>query len=148
MAALAVSPLVQAFSYASGALGNTAAVLGIWSFAEIHLPGIKRKTPTSRMRVVVGLSGSEQKDTAGDCPDIRLWGETFNFLGMEADPGFISEGGYIDVIIDQKTTEQPTYALLSGNKNGVCIAYLLQTWPDEQKYGWVGNWGRACGQPW
>jgi len=37
----------------------------------------------------------------------------------------------------------------AGNsKNGVCLAYLQSTWPDNQTFAWVGNWARHCEEHW
>lgn len=140
LAALAVIP-----STLGDVLGNTAAFVGIYGFNEAHTT----EGPHSVARVAVALNDFAGMDADGDGPDIRLWDDYGNFLGMEADPGHIKAGNFKDIHIDQKgSTAQPTYALISANNNAICIAYLLLTWPDNQNYGWVGNWGHTCGQPW
>lgn len=103
----------------------------------------------SAMRVAVALTSETGPFHAGgDCPDIRLWDESGEKLGEKMNPGWIEDGDFRDVVIDQLGKHQPTYALLSANKNGMCIAYLQQTWPDQQEYVWIGNWGETCGYPW
>ena len=124
-------------------VGNMAAILGIISFILGKIPANKDNTQ-SIMRVYGRLNSNEFTDAGGNCPDIRLFNEIHDFIAKKPDPGYVSEGDFIDVIIDQGDGQQPTSALITANgagngKNGVCLAYLQSTWPDNQTFAWVGN---------
>lgn len=32
------------------------------------------------------------------------------------------------------------YVLFMGNDDVICIVYIINSWVDGFKYGWVGNW--------
>ena len=148
-AAAAVVPMTASAGLTAGltsGIGTVGAIFGIISFAETHVE--KKDPPASQMRIAVGLNSYSGMDSDGDVPDVRLWDETGSFLGIELGEGHIDEGSFADVVVDQSRMAQPTYAMLSGNRNGICLAYLLQTWPDQQNYAWVGDWGWACDQHW
>lgn len=84
-------------------------------------------------------------DAGGDLPDVRLWDETIEFLGINADPGFCEEGA-TTCKVEVSTEEAPTYALFTGNNDAICIAWTSITFPGPgQKYGWhPGNWAYGC----
>jgi len=133
-------------------VGNMAAILEVISFILGKIPANKDNTQ-SMMRVCVGLNSDELTDAGGNCPDIRLFNEIHDFVAKKPDPGYVSEGDFIDVIIDQGDVQQPTSALITANgagngKNGVCLAYLQSTWPDNQTFAWIGNRARHCGEHW
>ena len=129
----------------SAAVGIPASNLGIYSFIENHIP--HATPPHSVIRVAIALNESPEMHSDGNAPDIRLWNEYGEFLGMNEDGTIIEDGGYKDIEINQNTN-QPTYVLLSANKDAICLAYILLTWPDAQTYGWIGNWGHGCNKPW
>lgn len=95
-------------------VGNTAAILGIVSFVLSKIPATIDNTH-SVMRVCVGLNSDEVTDAGGNCPDIRLFNEIRDFIGMKPDPGYVAEGGFMDVIIDQGDMQQPTSVLVTAN---------------------------------
>ena len=144
---LAVSTGLSALS-SVGVVGLTLSVfnfmLGSTVFMDLFYPGY------SRMRVAVGLNEFEEMNADGDAPDIRLWTENGIFTGIVRDLGYIQEGSYKDIDIPHifANTQQSPYALLSANKNAICMAYVHQTWADGQNQAWVGNWGRTCDQEW
>lgn len=110
------------------------------------------------MRVGVGLNKDGLTNAGGDCPDVRLFNEVHEKIGTTTDPGYVGEGDYKDVEVDQDSYQQPISALISannnankngeGHKDGICLAYLQVVWPDGQNYAWVGNWARHCGERW
>lgn len=129
-------------------IGIISGLMTMFTFVDDNFSDEVSSTKTT-MRIVTGLDGTEGLNNAGgDYPDVRLFGDKGKFLGAKYDPGFIPDGTHYDLTIDQKTGQQPTYALFTGNTDAVCIAYIAATWPDNQKYGWVGSWARECGYPW
>ena len=128
-------------------LGIEASTLGFISFGMqfIHPPPVGT---FSVMRVSVGHNGGNLTESDGEEPDIRVYDEYGIFLGQNIGDGeLIDAGGFKDINIPQSTV-QPTYALLTANKNAICVSYLTHIWPDGGKYGWVGNWGHTCGKEW
>lgn len=130
-------------------IGVIGSILTIFSFLQDNFADDDGSPNDSKMRIAVGLDGTEGLDNAGgDYPDVRLFNEVGDFIGSSYDPGYITDGTVYDLTITQSVGQQPTYALFTGNVDAVCIAYAAQTWPDGQKYGWVGTWGHTCGAYW
>uniref|UniRef100_L7J664 DUF946 domain-containing protein n=1 Tax=Pyricularia oryzae (strain P131) TaxID=1143193 RepID=L7J664_PYRO1 len=108
------------------------------------------------LRVYAGLNTDDLKDAGGTWPDVRLWNERGIFRGArcaERDWGGqppadlqLSSGDWADIKVGMSEGEgQPTYALLSGNSDALCIAYVTMTRPDGGKGSVLaGNWARAC----
>ncbi|KAI5864852.1 hypothetical protein GGS23DRAFT_466452 [Durotheca rogersii] len=134
--------VIEAIGIISGLLGIVQ--FGIDNFAD-------PKTVGSTIRITVGLDTKGGLNNAGgDLPDVRLWNEAGDFLGIKADPGKVEHGGFKDITINHKrdSTQQPTYTLFSANNDAICIAAASITWPNGDKYSWVGDWGRQCGASW
>ena len=129
-------------------LGIQSSTLGFISFGMQFIPQSPVIGTHSVMRVAVGQNGGNLTESDGEEPDIRVYDEYGSFLGKKIGDGeLIDAGGFKDINIPQSTI-QPTYALLTANKNAICISYLTHVWPDGAKYGWVGNWGHTCGKEW
>ena len=135
--------IFEAIGLVSGLLGIVQ--FGIDNFAEPESTG-------STIRVAVGLDyDGGLSNAGGDLPDMRLFNEAGEFIGMVADPGDkLERGGFDDVFVKHKgdSTQQATYTLFSANDDAICIAYASITWPDGDQYAWVGDWGRQCGATW
>lgn len=131
----------------STVVGVVSGVIALFNFAQNLFPS---PDPSNcNIRIQLGLNGGGGLDEAGgDIPDIRLFNESSTLIGEAHNLGYINNGGFRDLSIGQTPGQQPTYALFTGNNDAVCIAYITQTWPDSQTYGWIGNWGRLCGEPW
>lgn len=130
-------------------IGVIGSIITIFSFLSENFNADGGSSSETKMRVVAALDGTSGLSNAGgDYPDVRLFNENGEFLGGRYDPGKVSDGNAYDINIQQSTGQQPTYALFTGNADAICIAYIAATWPDGQKYGWVGSWGRRCGKPW
>lgn len=137
----------MAFTAVTGVIGVISGILGIAQFGINNFGA--SDTGGSVVRFQVGLDSYDGLDNAGgDIPDIRLFNEVGEFLGGSYDPGFIEDGTRSDVRVEQNSEQQATYALFTANDDAVCLAYISIVWPDEQKYGWLGSWGRQCGAPW
>ncbi|KAH8602512.1 hypothetical protein B0O99DRAFT_679511 [Bisporella sp. PMI_857] len=135
------------------ALMNTIGIIsGIAGTIQFGIDNFKEPERTgSSIKIAVGLDykGGLQ-NSGGDLPDIRLWSENGEFLGMKADPGKVKNGNVGTVKVNHKKGNgaQATYALFSANNDAICIAYVSITWPDENKYAWLGDWGDKCGGSW
>lgn len=128
-------------------VGLHASTLGLISFFANELP---QPVPIyAVVRVGVGLNKKDGlSESDGEEPDVRLWNNFGDPLGTNiGDKELIVDGSYKDINVPENG-QQPTYALLTANNNAICLAYVTQTWPDGQNYGWVGNWGRECGKEW
>lgn len=129
------------------AIGVISGVLGIFQFGMDNFAGADDKGSVLRIQLGLEVEGGAT-NMGGDLPDIRLFNEAGEFLGIEVDSGKIGDGIAKDVRVEQKEEQQATYALLTANDNAICIAYISITWPDEQKFGWTADWGKECGAPW
>ncbi|KAI4859909.1 hypothetical protein F4820DRAFT_462101 [Hypoxylon rubiginosum] len=139
---MAAAGIIEAIGVISGVLGIIQ--FGVDNFAE-------PKTVGSTIRLTVGLDTNGGLNNAGgDLPDVRLFNEAGEFIGIKAGPGKVKDGGFGDITVDHNddTTQQPTYALFSANNDAICVAYTSITWPNGDKYTWVGNWGHQCGGSW
>ena len=128
-------------------IGVISGLLGIWSFGQENFA--KSDKGGSVVRLQVGLdSPNGLSNAGGDLPDVRLFNEVGEFLGASYDPGSIEDGTTGDIRVQQSAEQQAAYGLFTANDNAICIAVLSITWPDEQKFGWTGDWGEACGLDW
>jgi hypothetical protein len=137
------------------AIGVISGLLGIFQFAEDHLPTVDPTTST--VKIGVGLDGTPDpnnpdatlSNAGGDLPDVRVWNENLDFIGITADPGYVNDGTEGSITVDQNgNAQQVPYVLLSANDDALCIAFASIAWPDGSKYAWVGDWGAACGATW
>ncbi|KAI0015966.1 hypothetical protein F4780DRAFT_31477 [Xylariomycetidae sp. FL0641] len=131
------------------AIGVISGVLGIIQFGMDNFPAADGSS--SKVRVAVGLdTEGGLQNGGGDLPDVRIFNEGGGFLGLSPDPGTVGSGGFGDVSIthDSGDNQQATYALFSANDDAICVAFTSITWPDDNKYSWIGDWGRQCGGSW
>ncbi|KAF2971962.1 hypothetical protein GQX73_g1511 [Xylaria multiplex] len=131
------------------AIGLISGALGIVQFGLDNFSGSESDGSTVRVTVGLDFDGGLQ-NSGGDLPDIRLFNEVGGFLGITADPGKVSTGDYKDITVEHKDNagSQATYTLFSANNDAICIAAASITWPNGDKYAWVGDWGRQCGGSW
>lgn len=129
-------------------IGVVSGLLGIYQFGRDNFGSTEEGG--SVVRIQVGLDSKDGLSNAGgDLPDIRLFNEVGEFLGATYDPGSIEDGtNGKDIRVEQSAEQQAAYGLFTANDNAICIAYLSIVWPDEQKFGWTGDWGRQCGANW
>jgi hypothetical protein len=121
------------------------------------IPGIAPNTPSgavsgdSIVRIGVALSG---RGTGGDAPYIAAFNQLGQFVGYNDKGGKINYGSFSDRIINQhckkncKKGQQAPYLQLWGGKDGICMAYISQTWADGQKRGWLGDMAKVCNMAW
>ena len=138
-------------SNAAASIGLPALVISVINFVSpAAMPMSVFKPGWSRVRIAAALNLYEGMDADGDGPDIRMWSENGYFNGIESDVGYIVDGTFKDMDIHHVSfhDQQPTYMLLSGNNNAICLAYVQQIWADDQNVAWAGNWGRTCDKEW
>lgn len=126
-------------------IGAISGALGILQFGMDNFNS--PSSTGSSIRIAVGLDVEDGlNDAGGSTPDVRLWNEAGTFLGINADPGHVGSGEFKDFTVEHKgdSTQQATYAVISGNNDAVCIAYMTITWPDGSKYAWTGDWAQLC----
>lgn len=132
-------------------IGLFGTILGIVQFGLDNFP--QEETASSVIRIAVGLDNPSPgglSNAGGDLPDIRLFNEFGEFLGINSDGSEIQDGNTkeIKVTHNDDNGQQATYTLFSANDNAICIAYATITWPDGQNWGWTGDWGQRCNGAW
>ena len=140
-AAASLAVVTPGTGYANGTMGT----INFWE-------GIPTSPYGPVIRVAVGLN-TQDGDFGGLFPDIRFFEQYGNYMApMEPEPGFIEEGKYTDILMyetqELNAGRQPSYALLSANGDGVCMAYVMLNYMDGQDFAWVGNWARTCEEAW
>ena len=63
-------------------------------------------------------------------PDVRLWNQAGEFLGMKADPGRVGSGESGEIKVphyEKDSKQQAPYVLFSANNNAICITYATIT---------------------
>ncbi|KAH7140221.1 hypothetical protein B0J13DRAFT_637641 [Dactylonectria estremocensis] len=131
-------------------IGVISGILGIISFAQDNFGEVD--STTSSVKITVGLDVTDGlSDAGGSLPDVRLFNEAGDFIGISNSGDSITDGSTGEVKItheDASNGQQATYALFSANNDAICIAYLTMTWANGDQYGWVGDWGSECGASW
>lgn len=95
-----------------------------------------------------GNSGSLMYSN-GRCPDVRLWDDSERFLGITNIDPQVRDGNYCSQTVDQGNNNAGSaWGLMTANDDAICMAYVLNKWPDGQSYGWTGGFGRSCHHSW
>ncbi|KAG9513391.1 hypothetical protein KCU93_g10075, partial [Aureobasidium melanogenum] len=151
------------------ALSVISSAISIFNFAEGLFP--EPKTYHSKLKIYVGFDTQPTADqdsldngyryngndsnsgsltnAAGRCPDIRLWDDAENFLGITNDDSYIQGGNYAQKEVNHGSNNADSaYGVFTANDDAICMAYILKKWPDGQSYGWTGGFGRVCGHSW
>lgn len=132
-------------------IGVVSGALGVVQFPMDHFSE-PNKVGQASIKIGVGLDpGYHLRNEGSDLPDVRLFSEAGQFLGMAVDSGSVDEGGFGEVKVQIARTgngKQPTYALFSASDAAICIAYASMTWPSGDRYAFDGDWGKACGNSW
>ncbi|KAI9712976.1 MAG: hypothetical protein M1812_006723 [Candelaria pacifica] len=115
-----------------GVVGTLITAVG---FIQAQFP--KSADNDAQVRIAVGLDHGGLQDAGGEEPytvSVTPWAlmKSANKLAL------IGTGGGMQV-----TTLESNAA-----PNGICIAYISLTWSDGQRYGWLGDVGKACGHSW
>jgi hypothetical protein len=130
-------------------IGIVSGLLGIVQFGMDNFGG-DDGTVNSVIKIAVGLDGGGLTNAGGDLPDVRLFNEFGEFLGMSADPGSIDDGSTGEIKVRHKDDlgQQATYTLFSANDNAICIGMATITWPDGSNWGWTAQWADPCKASW
>ncbi|KAJ3565392.1 hypothetical protein NPX13_g7521 [Xylaria arbuscula] len=131
------------------AIGLISGLLGIVQFGLDNFSSDDSEGSTIRISVGLDFDGG-LSNSGGDLPDVRLFNEVGGFLGIKADPGSVDKGKFSDITVKHKDDagSQATYTLFSANDDAICVAAATISWPNGDKYAWVGDWGRQCGGTW
>ena len=65
--------------------------------------------------------------------------------------GKIGSGAGVNIEIGQPDAtngQQVPYLAVAATNDGLCIASIIMTWPDQQRRGWLGDIGAGCNQRW
>ncbi|KAK0743548.1 hypothetical protein B0T18DRAFT_439401 [Schizothecium vesticola] len=130
-------------------IGVLSGVLGIVQFGMDNFAG-EDDSVNSIIKIAVGLDGGGLTNAGGDLPDVRLFNEFGEFLGMSADPGTIDDGTTKEIKVrhEDDIGQQATYTLFSANDNAICIGMTTITWPDGSNWGWTAQWADPCKASW
>jgi hypothetical protein len=138
MTALAVAEVISV-------LGT---IFSVISFAQSNLPIHPPQPTISALRIAVGLEG----DAPGNVPAAFIYDEFGSFLGGTSPDKKqkIKKGGIYDLYIGQSISNaQATYVSINAeHDDGICIAYIGQTWTDGTSLGWLGDNGKQCDWDW
>ncbi|KAK0649828.1 hypothetical protein B0T16DRAFT_457202 [Cercophora newfieldiana] len=133
---------------ASVALGKFVEVIGLLS-SGLGLDNFAPNEETgSVVKISVGLDGNGLSEAGGDLPDVRLFNNFGEFLGLAVDTGTIGDGSTGEVKVAHSDGQQAAYTLFSANGNAICIATASITWADGSQYGWHGDWAQECLYDW
>lgn len=153
--------IIMSFDGLGLVIDGVSATISIVSFIASLFPS--SSDTYSALRLGVGLNGGG----GGNVPFVNLFNANYEFLGRK-DPhsrhcqsnGYgsttcfdqydkVGDGEFVDIKVDQSSNQQPVYIELEQvADDGICLAYITHTWPDGNKYGWIGEWGAFCGSDW
>ncbi|KAF3484343.1 uncharacterized protein GIQ15_03667 [Arthroderma uncinatum] len=129
-------------------LGIISGALGIISFGlDQFAPGSDHSG--SIIKVAVALDGPQVSNSGGDLPNVRVWNEVGDFVGMTVDPGRVENGNVGEVKVQHDN--QGVYSLFSANDDAICIAWVTTPWTDDRggnKYAVTGDFSEPCGGTW
>lgn len=133
----------SALGYVTGIFGMFAGSVGILGFLDSKFGFLNTDLMGSVVRMQVGLSGPNASGMDGDLSDIRLYDDFGEKIGEKFDPGFVEDGALSKDLLVQ-SHQQASYGLFTAHDDAICLAYITIVWPDGQKLGWVGDWGKEC----
>ncbi|KAL3485664.1 hypothetical protein BJX62DRAFT_216800 [Aspergillus germanicus] len=130
------------------AIGVISGILTIVSFAQSNF-GTGDPGSTIKVAVALDNEASGTINAGGDLPDVRVWNDFGDFLGITSDPGTVTDGTVGTVEVDHE--QQGTYSLFSGNDDAICVAWVTTTWADAaggNQFAVSGDYGAECGASW
>ncbi|KAM7217513.1 hypothetical protein V8F06_007144 [Rhypophila decipiens] len=144
---------MSAVSVASPLIGNASGILTIIGF----ILGLFPSRPPSNVvtvRICAGLNhnGNEygsipMTGADGGISRVKVYNENEQLIG-NIGGAYIGTGQYRDFQISQPNNQQATWMSMAGDGNPICVSYATTQWVDGSKYGWSGDWGRACNWEW
>lgn len=157
------------------AIGMSGSFLGIGStiFGLVKTTGEHpiQTTANTVVRVAVGLNHDPAKNTVipgknpepwdsytleranGDPPLLVAFDENGEYVGhSHRHKGHkINDGGHHDMEIHHESIRdsvQSTWLQVISQNDGICIAYITETWADDTKRSWLGDMGMWCNYDW
>lgn len=135
-------------------IGVIAGVFSVFGFIQTQADRAGRGDLLFNFKI--GLDGARAPDmppltnAGGNLPDIRVFDNQGNFLGMVINDHNKCESGEDNCIatVPGPIKQQPSYALFTANDDALCVAWASVTYPGGDMYGWVGNWAKECNAAW
>ncbi|KAL6358940.1 hypothetical protein LRP88_09135 [Fusarium phalaenopsidis] len=129
-------------------IGVISGLLGILQFGIDNF--VEEPGDGSTFKIAVGLDGTKGlREAGGHLPDVRVWNQNGEFVGMEADPGKVKSGNLGEIHVDHDN--QGVYTLFSANNDAICIAWVTTSWSEDRggnHYAVQGDMGYYCGATW
>ncbi|KAG8411148.1 hypothetical protein J3459_016593 [Metarhizium acridum] len=88
------------------------------------------------------------RGAGGRAPKILVFDNQGKQLGQTKKQIKCGDGEDHCVEVVKKIKKQPSYALLLGLENPICLASASVSYPSGDRYAWVGNWAHTCDKPW
>ncbi|CZT23849.1 uncharacterized protein RCC_09564 [Ramularia collo-cygni] len=131
-----ISGLITIFLFARDELGQDDPPNAVLNFKV----GLDGTNPPA------GIDGGPLTDAGGNIPDVRLWNENGGFIGITTnDNNNCGSGADVCETKVSDVEQQPTYTLLTGNNDAICLSWAAITFPGGQQYGCpLGNWAQEC----
>lgn len=103
----------------------------------------------------IGLDGAGSNEgheplvgAGGEVPQIKVFDNQRRLIGKSKARYMCKDGTDHCMRIIKDVHEQPSYTLLIGQRNPICIAAATVRYPGGDMYGWTGNWAKTCKQQW
>ncbi|KAH6981606.1 hypothetical protein BKA56DRAFT_656130 [Ilyonectria sp. MPI-CAGE-AT-0026] len=129
-------------------IGVVSGLLGIIQFGIDNF--VEEPGEGSTFKIAVGLDGTNGlSEAGGNLPDVRVWNQNGEFVGMKADSGDVGDGNLGEVHVNHEN--QGVYTLFSANDNAICIAWVTTSWSEDRggnHYAVQGDMGYHCGASW
>lgn len=86
----------------------------------------------------------------GNAPGVTIWDGTGNLIGTIEGEGKIGDGSLKDYVFDTGSDQRGgQYVSVSASgTDGLCIAGITLTTPENNNFAWFGDTARICGLPW
>ncbi|KAK3299856.1 uncharacterized protein B0H64DRAFT_447811 [Chaetomium fimeti] len=120
--------------------------VSILSFLLGQIPSSDSGTATVSYVIANDGANGDLTGAGGHKPDVRMWDQTAEFLGITTQDGDNCGEGWTTCTTDVSTREAPVYTLFTGNDDAICIAWTGISFPGgNQKFGFhPGQWARGC----
>lgn len=143
-----VTPLLINMSVVQ-VIGAVSGLLSIFHFFQEQFHNAGDSSIGYSFKVGLDGAGGGLSNAGGNIPDIRAYNEHGELIGKKInDKTYCGPGDDNCLSQINKVHQQPTYTLFSGNNDAICIAWVSVTFPGQDKYAWIGNWGQQCGAAW
>jgi hypothetical protein len=131
-------------------IGALSTGIGFFSFGSSLFPPAPDNSPSTRVRIAVGLEGStnpqdpddkeELTGPGGKIGSVRIYNNNEEFLSASEENVDIGSGEFYDFTLTQGNNQQAPYVQVRlAEGSSLCIAYVTVTFADGQHRGWDGG---------